>query len=175
MRIIIIAAGSGTRLGKLTEKKPKGLLEINGKSIIERQIEIFRKNGKKHYILKLNFKFYGAKKITGHVLNSDYYIVGEFRKIKEGYVKLETPKLGYFNMTVVDSYDIHNGKKIKFYIEKKHSKKSSSSSSSSLSSYCHCDKKKCKKCIICKKKINSCPHCKKNSKNENRISTKNAA
>lgn len=45
MKVIIIAAGSATRLGKLTEKKPKGLLEINGKSIIERQIEIFRKHG----------------------------------------------------------------------------------------------------------------------------------
>lgn len=44
MKAIIIAAGSATRLGKLAEKKPKGLLEINGKSIIERQIELFKKN-----------------------------------------------------------------------------------------------------------------------------------
>ena len=43
MKVIIIAAGSATRLGKLTEKKPKGLLEINGKSILQRQIELFKK------------------------------------------------------------------------------------------------------------------------------------
>ena len=43
MKVIIIAAGSSTRLGKLTEKKPKGLLEINGKSILQRQIELFKK------------------------------------------------------------------------------------------------------------------------------------
>lgn len=43
MRVIIIAAGSATRLGKLTEKKPKGLLVINGKSIIQRQIDLFQK------------------------------------------------------------------------------------------------------------------------------------
>ena len=43
MKVIIIAAGSATRLGKLTDKKPKGLLEINGKSIIQRQIELFKK------------------------------------------------------------------------------------------------------------------------------------
>ena len=43
MKVIIIAAGSATRLGKLTEGKPKGLLEINGKSIIQRQIELFKK------------------------------------------------------------------------------------------------------------------------------------
>ena len=44
MKVIIIAAGSATRLGKLTEKKPKGLLEINGKSILQRQIELFKKH-----------------------------------------------------------------------------------------------------------------------------------
>lgn len=43
MKVIIIAAGSATRLGKLTEKKPKGLLTINGKSILERQIDLFKK------------------------------------------------------------------------------------------------------------------------------------
>ena len=43
MKVIIIAAGSATRLGKLTEKKPKGLLEINGKSILQRQIDLFKK------------------------------------------------------------------------------------------------------------------------------------
>ena len=45
MKAIIIAAGSATRLGKLTEKKPKSLLEINGKSILQRQIELFKKYG----------------------------------------------------------------------------------------------------------------------------------
>ena len=41
MKAIIIAAGSAIRLGKLTEKKPKSLLEINGKSILQRQIDLF--------------------------------------------------------------------------------------------------------------------------------------
>ena len=45
MKVIIIAAGSAIRLGKLTEKKPKCLLEINGKSILQRQIELFKKYG----------------------------------------------------------------------------------------------------------------------------------
>jgi|TARA_B110000495_G_scaffold49438_1_gene41376 choline kinase len=45
MKVIIIAAGSATRLGKLSEKKPKCLLEINGKSILQRQIELFKKYG----------------------------------------------------------------------------------------------------------------------------------
>ena len=45
MKVIIIAAGNATRLGKFAEKKPKCLLEINGKSILQRQIELFKKYG----------------------------------------------------------------------------------------------------------------------------------
>ena len=43
MKIIIIAAGYGSRLGNLTKTTPKGLLEINGKSILQRQIDLFHK------------------------------------------------------------------------------------------------------------------------------------
>ena len=39
MKAIIIAAGYGTRLGDLTKKIPKSLIDINGKSILKRQIE----------------------------------------------------------------------------------------------------------------------------------------
>lgn len=45
MKVIIIAAGGASRLAKYTKKFPKGLLDINGKSIFERQISLFRKNG----------------------------------------------------------------------------------------------------------------------------------
>ena len=41
MIVIILNAGSGTRLGELTKNLPKALLDINGKSLIERQIENF--------------------------------------------------------------------------------------------------------------------------------------
>ena len=44
MKVIIIAAGSSTRLAKETSGVPKGLLKINGKSIIEIQLELFQKN-----------------------------------------------------------------------------------------------------------------------------------
>ena len=44
MRVIIIAAGSSTRLAKETIGLSKGLLEINGKSIIEIQLDLFKKN-----------------------------------------------------------------------------------------------------------------------------------
>ena len=43
MKIIIIAAGSATRLGEYTEDLPKGLLKVNDKSIIGTQIDLFKK------------------------------------------------------------------------------------------------------------------------------------
>ena len=42
MKIIIIAAGSSSRLGNLTKEVPKGMLMINGKSVIERQLTILK-------------------------------------------------------------------------------------------------------------------------------------
>ena len=45
MKAIIIAAGVGSRLGDLTKELPKPLVDVNGKSIIERQISSFRKAG----------------------------------------------------------------------------------------------------------------------------------
>lgn len=45
MKAIILAAGQGTRLKKYTENLPKGMLSFMGKTIIERQIETYRKCG----------------------------------------------------------------------------------------------------------------------------------
>lgn len=42
MKAIIVAAGKGNRLMPLTNNKPKCLLEIGGKSILQRQLEVFR-------------------------------------------------------------------------------------------------------------------------------------
>ena len=45
MNAIILAAGSGIRLGQHTQDIPKVLLDINGKSILDRQISSLRDNG----------------------------------------------------------------------------------------------------------------------------------
>jgi L-glutamine-phosphate cytidylyltransferase len=45
MKAIIISAGSAKRLGEQTRELPKGLLNINGKSILQRQIDILNNNG----------------------------------------------------------------------------------------------------------------------------------
>lgn len=60
MKAIILAAGQGTRLNKYTANLPKGMLAFAGKTIIERQIETYRKNGIHDIII---VRGYAAEKI----------------------------------------------------------------------------------------------------------------
>ncbi|MCX8012239.1 MAG: sugar phosphate nucleotidyltransferase [Desulfobacterota bacterium] len=39
VKLVILAAGVGSRLYPLTSDRPKAMIEINGKTIIEKQIE----------------------------------------------------------------------------------------------------------------------------------------
>lgn len=45
MKVIILAAGQGTRLRPLTDDRPKCMVEINGRSILERQLDTMRACG----------------------------------------------------------------------------------------------------------------------------------
>ncbi len=47
MKVIILAAGQGTRLRPLTDGRPKCMVEVNGRSIIERQLDIMYSCGVK--------------------------------------------------------------------------------------------------------------------------------
>lgn len=73
MKAIILAAGQGTRLKKYTENLPKGMLPFMGKTVIERQIEIYRDLGIKDIVIVRGFaadtiKYEGIKYYT----NIDY-------------------------------------------------------------------------------------------------------
>ena len=63
MKAIILAAGEGSRMCKLTQNIPKPLVNVNGKSIIERQLSSLKQNGILDIIIvtgpyheKFNFK-----------------------------------------------------------------------------------------------------------------------
>ena len=63
MKAIVLAAGEGSRMSQLTQNIPKPLLDINGKSIIERQLSSLKQNGILDIIIvtgphheKFNFK-----------------------------------------------------------------------------------------------------------------------
>ena len=45
MRAIILAAGRGSRMKALTSDKPKCLVELRGRSLLERQLEALRGGG----------------------------------------------------------------------------------------------------------------------------------
>lgn len=73
MKALILAAGQGTRLKKYTENLPKGMLSFMGKTIIERQIEIYRRCGIDNIIIVRGF---AADKINyenvTYYMNEDY-------------------------------------------------------------------------------------------------------
>ena len=56
MRAIILAAGSGLRLGQYTKDIPKALLDLNGKSILERQISLLREHGVNEIFVVTGYK-----------------------------------------------------------------------------------------------------------------------
>ena len=73
MKAIILAAGQGTRLKKYTQDLPKGMLSFMGKTVIERQIEMYRKCGINDIIVIRGFaadkiKYEGIK----YYMNEDY-------------------------------------------------------------------------------------------------------
>ena len=45
MRAVIAAAGSATRLGEHTRRVPKGMLDINGIPMLQRQVDVLRRGG----------------------------------------------------------------------------------------------------------------------------------
>lgn len=74
MKAIIIAAGMGNRLGDHTRELPKCLLDIAGKTIIERQIEAFKQNGIEKFVI---VKGHQAEKLD--FLPARSYLNGNYR------------------------------------------------------------------------------------------------
>ncbi len=73
MKAIILAAGKGSRLEKYTKEKPKCLLEFNGKSLLEWQLNTLRDSGIDDIVV---VKGYLQEKIN--FPNVKYYINKDF-------------------------------------------------------------------------------------------------
>ena len=64
MKAVILAAGRGTRLPEITKNKPKSLIKIAGKTILERQIDILLRNNIKEIYIVVGYK---AEKIKDKI------------------------------------------------------------------------------------------------------------
>lgn len=71
MKAIILVAGRGLRFGDITKDLPKCLLQVHGKSILERQLELLRRKGINEIVV---VKGFAAEKIN---LPDVKYIVDE--------------------------------------------------------------------------------------------------
>lgn len=73
MKAIILAAGLGKRMGTLTEERPKGLVCLLGKPLLERQVEVLKADGISDIILVGGYKAEKLKTLGLPLLVNDQY------------------------------------------------------------------------------------------------------
>ena len=71
-KLVILAGGYGTRLGRFTKIKPKPMVDIGGVPIIIHIVNIYRKFGIKKFIICLGFK--------GEIIKN--YFIKKYKKFK---------------------------------------------------------------------------------------------
>ena len=69
MQAIIMAAGKGSRLGALTNGNPKSFMEINGKKLIEYNLDILNKYGVDEIIIVTGYKDKAFEDLTCKMKN----------------------------------------------------------------------------------------------------------
>ena len=107
--IAILAGGLATRLGSLTEKKPKSLVPIAGEPFIAHQLRLLRRNGIQHVILCVGHLGDMIEHVIGDGsqfgLNIEYSYDGAKLLGTAGALKAALPKLGEnFFVIYGDSY-----------------------------------------------------------------------
>jgi choline kinase len=55
MKAIILSAGQGSRLGHLTDSRPKCLIEFNGRTLLDRQLDALEANGVREAVVVTGF------------------------------------------------------------------------------------------------------------------------
>lgn len=87
---IILAAGMGTRLRSI-QKKPKGLLELGGESLVARSIRFLRELGVDRFVIVTGWReadYLEASKCWGKgiqlVSNADYAVTGSLASLRIG-------------------------------------------------------------------------------------------
>ncbi len=55
-KAIILSAGQGSRLGHLTDDRPKCLIEFNGRTLLDRQLDALAANGVEEAVVVTGFR-----------------------------------------------------------------------------------------------------------------------
>lgn len=69
MTALILAAGRGERMQHLTQDRPKPLLPLNGKTLIEHRIQALKQSGIKDIIINLHYK---GQQIQDHLQDGQH-------------------------------------------------------------------------------------------------------
>ena len=73
-KAIILAAGQGTRLKHLTEDRPKCMISLFGKTILEHQLDTFSKNGINDVVIVTGYHSQMIENLgCNTILNNNYY------------------------------------------------------------------------------------------------------
>lgn len=73
--VLLLAAGFGKRLGALTEKKPKPLVEIGGRPVIDRLLALLGAQGVPRVFINLHYRGDQIKKFVGDGSNWNLEVV----------------------------------------------------------------------------------------------------
>lgn len=85
MKVIILCGGRGTRLGEVTEYRPKPMVEIGGKPILWHIMKIYAHYGFTDFILCLGYKGYMIKEyfFNYELINNDFTVeLGENKNVE---------------------------------------------------------------------------------------------
>jgi NDP-sugar pyrophosphorylase family protein len=84
VKVVILAGGEGKRLRPLTDSVPKPLVKINGKAIIDYQIENFTKLGVKEFIVLGGYKNGELQKHFSSSRNEEVKVIVEEKPLGTG-------------------------------------------------------------------------------------------
>ena len=65
MKAVILAGGKGTRLADISNGKPKPLMKIGGRAVLDHQLEMLSKQGIKEVVLLIGYKGEMIKEYCG--------------------------------------------------------------------------------------------------------------
>lgn len=82
MKAILLAAGRGSRLGSLTDEKPKALVEFNGVPLVRRAVDSLRTGGISQVGIVCGYRWQMLAQYADHVfINPDWASTGIFQSL----------------------------------------------------------------------------------------------